>query len=210
MFEAIANGMDHEGQQIHGREHYGEVLFAVTKLRLKTIVVGFEGIEACVFDLPSDSGTGHKRGNHFFRHRKRGHQGIVGRDLGIGDGDADPVHQHRSLAIVHRHVLKSAIPVGHSLTDHLGGDLARRRTSTMHEVIQDLVRGELDGHQTVVTGGSDRFSDQLAGEKVVAQVDWPFIIQVNAMKSNLAFGAITLTILLLSVVPGSDEHRHYW
>jgi hypothetical protein len=50
MFEAVADGMDGEGQQVHRGEHHGEVLFAVAEVVLEVVAVGLEsGINIAVF-----------------------------------------------------------------------------------------------------------------------------------------------------------------
>src|SRR3954451_18232377 len=42
LFEAVANRMECEGEQVHGGEHHGEVLLAVAEVVLKVVAVGLE------------------------------------------------------------------------------------------------------------------------------------------------------------------------
>src|SRR4051794_4133301 len=51
LFEAVADGMKCEGEQVHGGEHHGEVLLAVAEVVLEVVAVGLEDIEAFVLDL---------------------------------------------------------------------------------------------------------------------------------------------------------------
>src|SRR3954468_11939562 len=52
LFEAVADGMKCEGEQVHGGEHHGEVLLAVAEVVLEVVAVGLEDVEAFVLDLP--------------------------------------------------------------------------------------------------------------------------------------------------------------
>src|SRR3954471_9915186 len=53
LFEAVANRMKCEGEQVHGGEHHGEVLLAVAEVVLEVVAVGLEDVEAFVLDLPA-------------------------------------------------------------------------------------------------------------------------------------------------------------
>src|SRR3954447_2720535 len=51
LFEAVANRMECEGEQVHGGEHHGEVLLAVAEVVLKVVAVGLEDVEAFVLAI---------------------------------------------------------------------------------------------------------------------------------------------------------------
>src|SRR4051794_38801069 len=45
LFEAVADRMECEGEQVHGGEHHGEVLLAVAEVVLEVVAVGLEDIK---------------------------------------------------------------------------------------------------------------------------------------------------------------------
>src|SRR3954469_19379424 len=59
LFEAVADRMECEGEQVHGGEHHGEVLLTVAEVVLEVVAVALEDVEAFVLDLPSGPGAGH-------------------------------------------------------------------------------------------------------------------------------------------------------
>ena len=52
IFEAVADGVDREGQEVHGCEQHGQVLFAVAEIVFEMIAVVFQDVEGLVLDFP--------------------------------------------------------------------------------------------------------------------------------------------------------------
>src|SRR5919202_2982094 len=74
LFEAVADRMKCEGEQVHGGEHHGEVLLAVPEVVLEVVAVGLEDVEAFVLDLPPRPGAGHDLGDGVAGDGQRGHE----------------------------------------------------------------------------------------------------------------------------------------
>ncbi|MGC8535792.1 MAG: hypothetical protein ACP5QR_09715, partial [Rhizomicrobium sp.] len=49
--------MKGEGQQVHGGEHHGKVLFAVPEIMFEVVAVIFQDVEGLILDFPSGSGA---------------------------------------------------------------------------------------------------------------------------------------------------------
>ena len=54
----------------------------------------------------------------------------------------------------------------------------------------------------------DGLGDRLAGEEIVAEIDWPQTGEPRAVCREPALGGVALAILLLRAVLGRDEFRH--
>src|SRR5689334_1599187 len=96
LFEAVADRMACESEQIHGSE-----LLAVAEVVLEVVAVGLEDAEAFVLDLPSGPGAGHDLGDGVAGDGQRGHESTAVRDLALGvrEGDTDPADEHRVVAV---------------------------------------------------------------------------------------------------------------
>ena len=53
VFEAIADGMEGEGQEVHGGEQHGEVLLAVAEIVFELVALVLQRVERLVLDLPA-------------------------------------------------------------------------------------------------------------------------------------------------------------
>src|SRR5277367_3049947 len=59
----FTDGMTGEGQQIEDREHGRQMLLPVTEVMLQVVSLGFQNIEALVFNLPSGPAAGGEFGD---------------------------------------------------------------------------------------------------------------------------------------------------
>ncbi len=104
--------------------------------------------------------------------------------LGVLDGDADPIDEHRVLAIAQWRVLEPAVAVGQALAGGLLDDGPLIEGGTLHEVVEGLVGRRLGGEQEVAAWRPDGIGDRLAGEEVVAEVDGPQMLQALAVRGT--------------------------
>src|SRR5215212_9887487 len=179
LFEAVADRMECEGEEVHGGEHHGEVLLAVAEVVLKVVAVALEDVEAFVLDLPSGPAAGHDLGDGVAGDGQRGHESTAVSDvaLGVRDADADPADEHRVVAVPQWRALEPAEARGQALAVGLLRDRVLIERGTLHEVIQRLVRRGLGCEEEIPAGGGDRVRNRLAREQVVAEVDGPQIDQ---------------------------------
>jgi hypothetical protein len=57
-FQAVAGGVEGEGQQVHSSEYSGQVFLAVPEVVGQVIAIVFQHVEGFVLDLPAGSGAG--------------------------------------------------------------------------------------------------------------------------------------------------------
>ncbi len=100
-FQAVAYGVEGEGEQVQGGEGFGQMLFSVAEVVFQTVAVVFERVEAFIFDLPPGSGAGCDLGDRLGRDGLAGGEcAVAGRLSGcVGDRDAYPVDLERVPAV---------------------------------------------------------------------------------------------------------------
>ena len=125
VFDEIADGVEGEGQKVHGGEQHGEAVFAMAEVVLQTIAVVFQNVEPFILDLPAGPGCGTDGSGVVLGEVEAGDKGalIGGLALGIGDGEGDKIDHHRVLAIAQRHGVEPAVADGQGLALKLFGDL---------------------------------------------------------------------------------------
>jgi len=57
-FQAVVDGMEGEGEQVHGGEGFGQVFLSMAEVVFEVVAVVFQHVEAFVLDLPSGAGAG--------------------------------------------------------------------------------------------------------------------------------------------------------
>jgi hypothetical protein len=89
-FEAVADGVEREGEKVHGGEQHGQVLFAVAEIVLKMIAVVFQYVEGLVLDFPPCPGAPGNLGDIFAGNLETGDERAIvgGLAAGVGDGSS--------------------------------------------------------------------------------------------------------------------------
>src|SRR5665213_2933321 len=132
-FQAVTCGMEGEGQQVHGREHPGQVFVSMPEVVRQVVAVVFQHVEALVFDLPTGPRAGCDLNHVVPGKRQTGYKSAIvsGLSLGIEDADPKPVDVHRILAVAQRNSLDPTVAIGQSAASGpaLGhGALVQRRS----------------------------------------------------------------------------------
>ena len=77
LLDGIADGVEGKGQQVHGGEHHGVVLFAGPEIVFEVVAVVFQDIEGLVPSFPSGSGAVSDLGDTGFVDWKAGDEGAL-------------------------------------------------------------------------------------------------------------------------------------
>ena len=152
--------MKGEGQQVHGGEHHGEVLFAVPEIMFEVVAVIFQDVEGLILDFPSGSGAVGDLGDIGFVDWQIGDEGALIGDLalGVGDGQSDPVDQKGLFAVPQGNLVEplQVMPAQLAAQDFTAGVLLGGGPGD--EIIEGFVGGGLGGEQEVATGLVSRLS----------------------------------------------------
>ena len=76
-FQPVQDGVEGEGQQVERGKGGCQMLFAVSEFVGQVVAVILQHVEAFVFDLPTNAGTGGELGHVVGRNPQAGHEGVA-------------------------------------------------------------------------------------------------------------------------------------
>src|SRR3954447_6243880 len=186
IFGEIADGMESESQKVQGDEHGGKIVFAVAEIVLEIVSVVLQDVEAFVLDLPACPATGGEVDHRVGTDVEIGDEAVAICDFtgGVDDLNHDPVDDQGVGIAAQRDVAQPAVAVLDPLPPALDRAGQRRQIDTGEVFLDRLVGRGLAHEQEMPVHRPHRFADWLAGEQVIAQIDWlqPSMAPAMALK----------------------------
>src|SRR4051812_48970754 len=186
IFGEIADGMESESQKVQGDEHGGKIVFAVAEIVLEIVSVVLQDVEAFVLDLPACPATGGQFDHCVVTDVEIGDEAVAICDFtgGVDDLNHEPVDDQGVGIAAQRNVAQPAVAVLEPLPPALDRAGQRRQIDTGEVFLDRLVGRGLAHEQEMPVHRPHRFADRLAGEQVIAQIDWlqPSMAPAMALK----------------------------